>query len=68
MDWFLYDNGLRHERDKEIRLVLHKYCQRAMQTVFVFSNSLIIPHSMHRYLILRCEIQTKTDGIESPAY
>ena len=22
MDWFLYDNSLRHERDKEIRLVL----------------------------------------------
>ena len=21
MDWFLYDNGLRHERVKEIRLI-----------------------------------------------
>ena len=42
MDWFLYDNGLRHERVK---------CWRNIQRALELLRALVLNHSYHKYYV-----------------
>ena len=46
MDWFLYDNGLRHERVKEKTRVCIRICQYSNTVIVVFRS----PKILKRYI------------------